>query len=124
MDFPIEIKVAQMEPRYDETRPRYEQLSETKQTVAVLSLRRNTLLAIVIIVICQLASVDNFNLLPAGILAYVVGAVGTVEAVAYWERQADEEVRQWNDRPLWTTRGNTMPHSLNTTSSEASPTFK
>jgi hypothetical protein len=90
----IEIQIVQVEARYDESRPRYEQQSKQKETIAIVSLRRNAFLASLVILICQFASVDKFNVLPAGILLYFVGVAGAIETVAYWEHQADEEIRR------------------------------
>jgi hypothetical protein len=89
----IQIQLVQVEPRYNESRPRYQQHCKQKETIVVMSLRRNALLASLVFFICQFASVDTFNLLPTGILMYFVGVAGALEMVANWEHQADKEMR-------------------------------
>ena len=74
--------------RKEISRYREEHLQQVEETVPVATFRRKTTLFGFLLVICQLAVVDDYHLLPIGIFLYAVGIGLAME----WLQDPPEEV--------------------------------
>jgi len=85
----IRLRLAKVE-RYDERKPRFLQTNDvTTTTTPVISIRQKTTIFGFLLIVCQFAMVDQYHLLPTGIMIYIMGIGCLVEILQYYDGEED-----------------------------------